>query len=235
MEALAQSPYQSPGEVKILEQKVSELLGLELGFEMIDHGFFLVRVYKDYLHVLPNGPWVERGHYLTVCKRRPNNHQSLFHLPQSGCVSQRSRLNLLMNLILVGRNWSKQSGLINAQWIPLGVYMHVCVEVDFKKQRVPSFVLMMTSRGSNTKACILYAFECGEYGHRIELCPKLNTFLFLPIFRMPHRAFNIEGKSCVPVIRTPFFHVFLRSGGARENNLRTRILKASIQSLFSGK
>lgn len=44
----------------------------------------------------------------------------------------------------------------------------------FKKQRVPSFVLMMTSRGSNTKACILYAFECGEYGHRIELCPKKN-------------------------------------------------------------
>lgn len=33
---------------------------------------------------------------------------------------------------------------------------------------------MMTSRGSNTKACILYAFECGEYGHRIELCPKKN-------------------------------------------------------------
>jgi len=25
----------------------------------------------------------------------------------------------------------------------------------------------------------------------------------------------------VPVIRTPFFHVFLRSGGARENNLLT--------------
>lgn len=77
-----------------------------------------------------------------------------------------------MNLILVGRNWSKQSGLINAQWIPLGVYMHVCVEVDFKKKRVPSFVLMITSRGSNTKACILYAFECGEYGHRID--PKQN-------------------------------------------------------------
>ena len=33
---------------------------------------------------------------------------------------------------------------------------------------------MMTSRGSNTKACILYVFECGEYGHRIELCPKQN-------------------------------------------------------------
>jgi len=25
------------------------------------------------------------------------------------------------------RNWSKQSGLIYAQWIHLGVYMHVCV------------------------------------------------------------------------------------------------------------
>ncbi|WOL00040.1 hypothetical protein Cni_G08753 [Canna indica] len=61
---------------KILEHKVSELLGLELGFEMIDldHGFFLVRVYskKDYPHVLPNGPWGEIGHYLTVCKWRQN-------------------------------------------------------------------------------------------------------------------------------------------------------------------
>ncbi|KAK8539688.1 hypothetical protein V6N13_072320 [Hibiscus sabdariffa] len=49
---------------KILEQKVSELLRLELGFEMIDldHGFFLVRVYKDYPHVLPKGPWGEIGH-----------------------------------------------------------------------------------------------------------------------------------------------------------------------------
>lgn len=49
-----------------------------------------------------------------------------------------------------------------------------------KKKRVPSFVLMMTSRGSNTKACILYAFECGEYGHRIELCPKQNQPFPLP-------------------------------------------------------
>lgn len=75
---------------KILEQKVSELLGLELGFEMIDldHGFFLVRVYKDFLHVLPNGPWVERGHYLTVCKRRPKR------VPSKSFSSTQKRLSL---------------------------------------------------------------------------------------------------------------------------------------------
>ncbi|OAO89135.1 hypothetical protein AXX17_ATUG03930 (mitochondrion) [Arabidopsis thaliana] len=32
----------------------------------------------------------------------------------------------------------------------------------------------LATKGSNTKACILYVFECGEYGHRIELCPKQN-------------------------------------------------------------
>lgn len=116
-----------------MEQKVSELLGLELGFEMIDldHGFFLVRVYKDYLHVLPNGPWVERGHYLTVCKWRPNFRPSK-SFSSTGCVSQRSRFNFLMNLILVVKAVRADQCTVDSS---RGLYARVCVEVDFLKNK----------------------------------------------------------------------------------------------------
>lgn len=122
---------------------------------MIDlyHGFFLVRVYKDYLHVLPNGPWVERGHYLTVCKWRPNFRPSKYFSSTLVWVRlPEIPISFFNEPYLSGKKVVKA---VRADQCTVdssrGLYARVCVEVELKKQRVPSFVLMMTSRGSNTK------------------------------------------------------------------------------------
>lgn len=53
-----------------------------------------------------------------------------------------------------------------------GRYARVCVEVDLKKPLVPQFLLNDDIQRVEYEGLHLICFECGEYGHRMELCPK---------------------------------------------------------------
>lgn len=61
---------------RTLEQKLREMWQLTQDFEIteLEMGFYIVRVRskEDFHKMLDAGPWMIRGHYITISKWKPN-------------------------------------------------------------------------------------------------------------------------------------------------------------------
>lgn len=167
--------------LRVLEQRTKDLWKFEWGSEIIDleKGYFLVRFYsrKDYMHVLENGPWVIMGHYLTVFKWRPNFRPSMEKVTSTLAWVRFPEVPIEFfekeTLMAMGKAIGKAVKIDSTTMgVARGRYARVCVEIDLLKPLIPKITLLGHSQTVEYEGLHLICFECGEYDHRADSCPK---------------------------------------------------------------
>lgn len=143
------------------------------------HDFFMVRFEDegDCKHALFDGPWLVLDHYLLVQRWRPffrpanTNVQKIAawvripDLPCELCNDQFFwRVGALIGTMLkVDHNTSIHSR---------GKFARICIELDLRRELVPSFTVLGAQFNLEYEGLHLICFSCGKYGHKMEACPS---------------------------------------------------------------
>lgn len=159
---------------RVLQQRTSDLWGLQWGYELIDieNGFFLARFFslEDFMKVLEGGPW-----WLWVTTSPLLSGGRTFVPPQRGFPPRFPELpiELFDEEVLtymgdaVGKTVRVDETTMAASW---GRYGHVCVEIDLDAPLVPVIKVLGSVQQVEYEGLHLICFGCRKYGHRQEVC-----------------------------------------------------------------
>lgn len=166
--------------MKYMTSKLQYLWAKKGAVHVMDRNndFFLVRFKNegDYKHALFEGPWLVLDHYLLVQRWRPffrHTNSSVqkiatwVRIPDLPCELCNDKFlwrvgALIGTMLKVDRNTSIQ---------PRGNFTRICVELDLRRELVPSFTVLGVEFNFEYEGLHLICFGCGKYGHKLEVCP----------------------------------------------------------------
>ncbi|XP_061346858.1 uncharacterized protein LOC133292467 [Gastrolobium bilobum] len=145
----------------------------------IENGFFLVSFsnQKDLDHALTSGPWVIMEHYLAIRSWEPdfqpypaaiNRITEWVTLP--GFPIEYVNSGLMKEI----ENWIGKFIKVDAATTSMarGRFARMCVELDLTKPLQAEYKVEGRIKQVEYEGLHLVCYSCGQYGHRVESCPK---------------------------------------------------------------